>query len=455
MDILDVIYSRQGDATAIVYRDKKITYDQLRSAVSALSLKLADGFAMIVAESPVVSTIAWLACYHKGISCALIDPLVYGAESKSINAKLPYCQIVTDLSLSEESGAVVINFDADKIELVEWREPSSFRFDKFFVLATSRSTGELKFVRHDNRLLVFHNRFWRENFPLFDGDIVAAPGSLPFGYGFIVALTWALWFGAAIAFVHRDRESQLPSISHSCTVSALSVYDLRNIPKFENLRLAVSSGFMIQGDFWRWFAQSYPGVRLVNLVGATEFLTPFMYSDSERPDVFRIFSPYDARVVDPDCGHPVFNKAGYLELKGFFSPAYWMSEDQTARIRRDGWIRLGDFAVHFPDGSYKFLGRSSISFDVEGAILADRRFSDCCLVLIDGSLVLFIAASKDAESVDLSDVLSLLNKCDIKKISTIILLDKIERSPSGKIPYAWARRVFDCDGSQYRARVNL
>lgn len=423
-DILDVIAGQRDGKTAFVHGQRVVSYGQLRGRVAALSARLSDGFALIVVKDSIECAIAWLACYHRGVSCAIFAPDTYGAERQFLDEAIPYCQLITDSRLFGRSGSHLVRIDAGD-ELGSWGAPSKARFDRDLIFGTSRSSGRLKLVRHKNSVLALHRRFWEESFPLVDGDIVLCPPNIPFGYGFIVSMTWAIWAGKTVNFPAEGTKGEL--FAHSAaTVSALAVPQLMKVflPK---MRLAVSSGAMVAKDDWSWFRQTYPGVKLCNLVGATENLTPFLYSEDET--CFRIFPHYEARVCD-SAQQPVVGQPGLFEFKGFFEPGYWNSPELDARINVGGWVRLGDFAIDGGDGTFKFLGKNTISFDVENAVRADSRVRDCYLCMYEGAPVLLV----ESDSITNRDVQAVIRPMGIMiPDERLIVVQSLGRTAAGKV----------------------
>lgn len=423
-DLLDVLVAQDPQRTCAVHEDRALSYGDLLARVAALSARLGGDFALIVAADPIECVIAWLACYHRGISSAIIDPQTYRQERETLDCAIPYGQIVTDVRIFGRDGAAMVRINP--LQRAAWTEPSAARQATLLLLATSRTSGRLKIVRHDNAMLALHHRFWRELCPLQEGDMVAAPREIAFGYGFIVAITWALWSGRAVSFA-----SQTPTrvVVHSkATVSALAIEQLQRAPHLKQLRLAVSSGAMIPNHQWAWFKEAYPGVTLRNLVGATETLTPFLFSDD--PASFHAAPHYEARCVDEE-GCPVVARPGRLELRGFMTPAYWQAPQDGRGVVHNGWIRLGDFAIDNGDGTYRFLGRHTISLDLENALRAEKGVRDCHVTQIKGRFVVLVAG----EGLSAAGIAAIAARYGAQiDASAVAIVPAFQRSPSGKVP---------------------
>jgi acyl-CoA synthetase (AMP-forming)/AMP-acid ligase II len=103
--------------------------------------------------------------------------------------------------------------------------------------------------------------------------------------------------------------------------------------------------------------------RMVILYGSTE---AGPVSILRPPDVVRrpesVGNPYldvDVRLVDGD-GHEVPGGAvGEITVRSEFTmQGYWRNPEETARTKRDGWVRTGDLGVFDADGFLSIVGRS-------------------------------------------------------------------------------------------------
>lgn len=422
-DLLDVITGTSAEKTCAVFEDRVLSYGELKGKIVALSARLDAVAAAIVVADPIEAMVAWLACYHKRIPCALLEPSVYAQEQEQIAQRMAFGQVISDQDDIKVRACNLVN--VRRSESAPWQPPTGNLSAGYFALATSRSTGTLKLVKHAYGDLVNHHATWTKLCPLQDGDLVAASRLLPFGYGFIVAVIWVLWSGKAVSFA-SERDGQI-HVHPACTVSSLPVRDLQRTPALKGLRVAISSGTMIATAGWLWFEEAYPGTRLLNLVGATETLMPFLYS--EGPTSFACVPGYRARVVAAD-GSVCVGKAGLFEVMGPIKPQYLGQSNDTPTIEFNGWCRLGDFAIDNADGTYKFLGRSSISFDLENALRQDKRVRDCHYTIHEGRPALLVEADL-LVPMDVSANLASLGV--VLSSERIAVLPKLPRTASGKV----------------------
>lgn len=425
-DLLDVIGQQPEDKTCAVFDQRVLSYGELRAKMAGLSAQLSGGFTLILVQDPIDTLIAWLGCYHRGVSTALIDPKAYAQDGDQIDAQVPYEQVVTDTAMPVKATAAVVHLK--DVLPGQWSRTVAQRDEGVLVLGSSRTTGKLKLIAHEYADLPKHRAFWHENYPLIDGDLLAVPKLIPFGYGFITSVLWAIWSGKACCFPVNLGEKGL--VHAKTTVSCLPAAELANLAFYPALRLAVSSGSQIRLHTWDWFRGMYRHTPMVNLVGATENLTPYLYSES--PDTFRFYDRYQGRVVDQD-GKPMIHVPGLIEFKGIITPRYWGNQAQQESVVRDGWIRLGDYAIDNGDGTFKFLGRNTVSFDLENALNCHPGIKDCHFTAIRGFPFLLVAS----EGLDRATIMELVASFGVKlNDKGLVLVDSIPRNENGKLQHA-------------------
>lgn len=415
-DILDVILTQPAEKTFAITLQRAVSYGELRGRIAAISSML-SGFTLVLANDPIESMVYWLACYHRGVPCAIISPGVFKSSPEYFEQNVPYTTVLTDCDAQPKHGCTIIRSPS---AIEEWQSPNPDRASAFLLLASSRTTGNIKLIQHLNSDLPKHHEYWVRNFPLVDGDVVSAPNQIPFGYGFIVTITWTVWYGKTVAFADGH------AIHPQTTVSCVNPAELVSAAKLSNLRLAVFAGAHVPLDVREAFNDKYVGARLVDIVGATETLTCFLHTEDNikyTPD-----ASFSVRVVNAD-GVPVLHQAGFLELQRDVRPRYWNNPELQAKIEVNGWIRLGDFAIDNGDGTYRFLGRSTITFDVENALRADPNVRDCHFCLIDNKPVLIVVAS-----ISKNEIRAQLSSFSVQLTDDrIFIVSSIPRSENGKI----------------------
>ena len=173
----------------------------------------------------------------------------------------------------------------------------------------------------------------------------------------------------------------------------------------------------------------------------------------------------DAVVLDEDLNEmePGTGKMGKVARKGNIPLEYYKDPEKSAETFLTGpdgtrYSMPGDFAILEEDGSITLLGRGSVSInsggekifpeEVESAVKSHPAIFDCTVVGVPderwGSRVAAVVQVRDDESLpSLDDV---QDHCRTKiagyKVPRELhQVDQIQRSPSGKPDYRWAKSV--------------
>ncbi len=88
----------------------------------------------------------------------------------------------------------------------------------------------------------------------------------------------------------------------------------------------------------------------------------------------------DARVVDPETGHPVAapEDGGELQVRGpQVMKGYWNQEAETAAVLRDGWLSTGDMVRMDKDGFFFILDRKKDMIKSGGLNVYPREVDEC------------------------------------------------------------------------------
>ena len=154
---------------------------------------------------------------------------------------------------------------------------------------------------------------------------------------------------------------------------------------------------------------------------------------------------------------------GRLARGGHIPVGYYKDEAKTARTfvtAADGqrYAVPGDFATVEPDGSITLLGRGSVCIntggekvypeEVEGALKSHPSIYDAVVVGVPddrwGERVAAVIQVRDGAERPDDDVL--IDHCrtqvaGYKVPRTVVAVDEVVRSPSGKPDYPWAKQV--------------
>jgi acyl-CoA synthetase (AMP-forming)/AMP-acid ligase II len=183
--------------------------------------------------------------------------------------------------------------------------------------------------------------------------------------------------------------------------------------------------------------------------------------DSEVASQPRFQVDDDTAVLTDDLQPAPVGTVGKLARRGHVPLGYYhdaVKSSETFRII-DGvrWSVPGDDARREPDGTITVLGRGSVSIntggekvypeEVEGALKAHPDVFDAVVVGLPderwGERVVAIVEPRDGQHPTLEDLADHARGliAGYKLPRQVILVDHVERSPSGKPDYRWAKRT--------------
>ncbi|MBZ4014858.1 acyl-CoA synthetase [Streptomyces purpurogeneiscleroticus] len=228
---------------------------------------------------------------------------------------------------------------------------------------------------------------------------------------------------------------------------------------------AVSSSGAILSDTVRaQFTALVPHAMLLNNFGSSESGFNGTATDDAGPDTgFRLRVNGRTAVVDPATHAPVPpGEPGRLAQRGHVPLGYYNDPAKTAEtfFEADGerWVLLGDMATVDEEGVVTVLGRGSQCInsggekvypeEVEQALKAHPDVYDALVAGVPddrwGSRVAAVVQLRPgAGPVDLAAVQAHCRTrlAGYKIPRTVVITDRIQRSPSGKADYRWAKRV--------------
>jgi fatty-acyl-CoA synthase len=234
-----------------------------------------------------------------------------------------------------------------------------------------------------------------------------------------------------------------------------------------SLQRIVSTGATLSAEHKRAFQHHAPQVVIIDMIGASEG-GPFAISmtmPGQAPADTAVFTaPPNAVVIDDSTGMPAERGSGVvgmLAVSGPMPTGYYGDEAKTASTFRtiDGvrYTVPGDYATIEADGTVHLLGRGSVCIntggekvypeEVEVAARSHPAVLDCTVVGVAdarfGEAVTLVASLHPGAAADDRDVIDHVRGrlAAYKAPKRVVWVDTIERSPSGKADYRWARSV--------------
>ncbi|MFJ9638771.1 acyl-CoA synthetase [Streptomyces sp. NPDC101178] len=225
-----------------------------------------------------------------------------------------------------------------------------------------------------------------------------------------------------------------------------------------------SSGAIMSDSVRAEFQALVPTVMLLNNFGSSESgFNGTATADSGPERGFRVQVNSRTAVVDPATYEPVTpGEVGRIAQRGHVPLGYYNDPAKTADtfFRKDDerWVLLGDMATMDADGIVTVLGRGSQCIntggekvypeEVEQALKAHPDVYDALVAGVPdarwGSRVAAVLELREgASALDLEAVQSHCRTrlAGYKIPRALVIADRIQRSPSGKADYRWAKAV--------------
>ncbi|MFG2208049.1 acyl-CoA synthetase [Streptomyces sp. NPDC048638] len=225
-----------------------------------------------------------------------------------------------------------------------------------------------------------------------------------------------------------------------------------------------SSGAILSETVRAQFSALIPNAVLLNNFGSSESGFNGTATEDSGPDTgFRLRVNTRTAVVDPVTHEPVpVGEPGRLALRGHVPLGYYNDPEKTAETffeaGGDRWVLLGDMATVDTEGIVTVLGRGSQCInsggekiypeEVEQALKAHPAVYDALVAGVPddrwGNRVAAVVQLRDGSTA--LDLAAVQDHCRTRlagyKIPrAVVFTDRIQRSPSGKADYRWAKSV--------------
>ena len=274
-----------------------------------------------------------------------------------------------------------------------------------------------------------------------------------------------------LRLVERERVTQLSIVGDAFArpiVAELARAEAGGSPyDISTLARIVSTGATLSADSKRGLMARATGAMVIDMIGASEG-GPFAISmtmPGQEPAETAVFTATAATVlfddvtwerIDRGAGRP-----GVLAASGPMPKGYYKDPEKTATTFRtiDGvrYTVPGDFAIIDADGTVHLLGRGSVCIntggekvypeEVEVAARSHPAIEDCVAVAVPderlGEKVALVASLTPGESAEPAEIIAHVKSliAAYKAPRQVTLVERVERSPSGKADYRWAKDV--------------
>ncbi|MGX1881571.1 acyl-CoA synthetase [Streptomyces sp. NPDC055287] len=225
-----------------------------------------------------------------------------------------------------------------------------------------------------------------------------------------------------------------------------------------------SSGAILSETVRDQFLALVPNVMLLNNFGSSESGFNGTATDDSGPGRgFRLRVNSRTAVVDPATNEPVVpGEVGRIAQRGHVPLGYYNDPAKTAETffeaRGERWVLLGDMATVDDEGIVTVLGRGSQCINTGGEKVypeeveqALKSHPDVYDALVAGvpddkwgnrvAAVVQVRGGADAPGLDAIQAHCRTRLAGYKVPRQLVIAPEIQRSPSGKADYRWARSV--------------
>jgi long-chain acyl-CoA synthetase len=411
--------TRYPSKTALIFMDKKISYDELDRMVErfaagliALGVKKGDRIGALLPNCP-QHVIAFLAVNRIGAIHVPANVMYEGEELRHIFTDSGMKMIITlDLfyanALAEIKGTdiekiIVTGIDDflafpksvlyrlktrfDKTRVTVDYNSSTFKFkdllrsrgsrppidfdfdDTMLILYTAGTTGKSKGVMLTHRNFVYNAANQAENFAMKNTDVNLVLFPMFHISGYLLATICMFYGGGTTILEPRFDAARYIKILHKYKVSVFfappTVYiAFFNLPDFDRynltrLKIAGASGAPVPPAIQaKW--QEKTGLDLLNGYGLTETTAGAIVSLPNKVNHDAIGVPMGGavKIVD-DQGAPLpLGERGEILFKGpQVAKGYWNQPEKTAKTFVNGWLHTGDIGTMDAEGFVFFVDR--------------------------------------------------------------------------------------------------
>lgn len=254
--------------------------------------------------------------------------------------------------------------------------------DPALIMYTSGTTGRPKGILLNARHLEGSPQAMEHFVDLTDQDIKLA--AIPFSHiGGFIYIQNCINFGITLVIMERFNPFEfLEKINrykvtcfHIVPPMYTAILTLKEIDRFDlsSLRWVVVFGAPSSPEILERFHHYCPNANLLNGWGMTETTPPNTVTPLDSDNIQSVGKPAPnckIRIVDEDGREVETGAAGEIIISGWVvMDEYYKDPEETARVKRNGWLYTGDVGSFDRDGFLYIMGRKKEMIKVGGQIV--------------------------------------------------------------------------------------
>ncbi|MEO0868147.1 MAG: amino acid adenylation domain-containing protein, partial [Cyanobacteria bacterium J06642_11] len=408
-NLLALQAKKSPHATAIVFEDQSLTYQELHERANQLAHHLqSQGIAPehrvgIYFQRSLNMMVAILAVIKAGAAYVPLDPDYPAARLQWMLEDAELAAVIADKTLPPLPDTVVAIDVADgSQQLVTAIKHGLTPGNSAYVIYTSGSTGQPKGVINTHRGLVNRLCWMQEAYGLTEQDRILQKTPLSFDVS-VWELFWPLLNGASLVVAkpsgHKDsaylvqtiRQQQITTLHFVPSMLAAFLED-PDVGNCTSLHRVICSGEALSPALQKQFFEKLPNTELHNLYGPTEAaidVTAWQCQPGETTvPIGRPIANTQIHLLDQDNNPVPVGIPGELHIGGagvargylnrpeltaeiFIANSFITSEkagnaDPTSIPHSPNLYRTGDLARYRSDGAIEYLGRKDFQVKLRG-----------------------------------------------------------------------------------------
>ena len=385
---------------AIIFKDKKISFYDLKVNVLALSRGLQDlgltrgkKIALYLPNCPEY-VYSYLSSFLLG---AIVVPLDYMLKTDEVMACLAHAEAEFVIAL----GKPEINWDSIQENIPSLKkiiplgpdfeglfQPDEFKFEKMvesdpaLIMYTSGTTGQPKGILLNYKHLEGSPQAMKYFVDLSERDVKLCAIPLSHIGGFIYVQNCII-FGITLVLMDRFHPLEFLKMVAQYKVTCFhivppmytAILTVKNIDQFDlsSLRWVVVFGAPNSPDILERFHRYCPNAKLLNGWGMTETCPPNTVTPLDSPRIESVGKPApncEIQIVDEEDKALSTGSIGEIVIRGWVvMEGYYKDPEATKMAKRGGWFHTGDLGRFDNEGFLYIVGRKKEMIKVAGQIV--------------------------------------------------------------------------------------